>query len=202
MNNKTKAVQASSAGTTGALSIKRLIFREVLAGDVKKFEAKSNKTKSGGGARDFRFRPYSEFDGIFERMLAGTDTKPRKRDGAAKTITIYTSPVSIWGGTVSHPLEFEPPTTARKNEGRLTRLNHLGLAVPKNQGRVFLVIHQTGDDKVWLSFATQDELTNKAWHPTINDFLLACMLAPRSSNSAAQGFLDIEAGTHFCNSKE
>jgi hypothetical protein len=183
--------------------LKRLVFREVLDGDVKKFAAKSNISGTGGGARDFRYRPYDDFDDVFSRILTDHKKEKRTRDEQPVDVVTYFGKGTYRGPNGDEPdkvLQFEPPTTARPNEGRLTRLSSLGLTVPKGEGRVFLLIWQMDDDAVWLGFATQKQLEANAWYQKINDFLLECMNAKRPVNNAAQGFIDFERSKHFCNS--
>jgi hypothetical protein len=177
--------------------IKRIVFREVLAGDVKKFKAKSNTSQTGGGARDFRYRPYDKFDDVFGRILMGRAKPPRVRGGSSTHVTIYTGSVQITPGSQLTTLEFEPPTTARANEGRLTRLNALGLTVPTGQGRVFLLIWQTGDNNAYLAFATETQINSNQWHPAINQELTACLSFKRPKNNAGQGFVDFVRGSRF-----
>jgi hypothetical protein len=186
-------------------AVKRVVFREVLPGDVLKFAAKSNKTKSGGGARDFRYNPYDKFDDVFGRLLKGRRQEDRVRNKITTSVTVYENKAGLCtpsGVVPGKTLEFEPPTSAREGEGRLTRLNSLGLSVPKNQGRVFLMVWQTDDGKVWFGFATENELQSGKWHASINDFLLSCMTAKRRHGNAAQGFIDFEQGSQFCNGVE
>lgn len=186
-------------------SILRIVFREVLSGDRRKFEAKSNDASTGGGARDFRFSPYDKFDGIFERMLTGRRSEMRTRDRKKISEEIYTSSVNVEkanGLVITKTIEFEPPTTARPNEGRLTRLNHYGLEVPNNnEGRILLLLYQTGDTRLWLNFATENQLQQGAWDENLTDLLLPCLNAPRASSHAAQGFHDLALSSSFCKSK-
>jgi hypothetical protein len=191
--------------TIAPSEIKRLVFREVLPGDTLKFAAKSNKQKAaGGGARDFRYRPYNKFDNIFGKILKQRSKVTRRRNKKSVSVGIYYDNATLVQNGINTPkvLEFEPPTTARKGEGRLTKLSSLGLSVPKGEGRVYLLVWQTGDDKVWFGFATQTQLEAKAWFKEINDFLLACMHAHRRAGNAAQGFMDFETSHTFCNSSK
>lgn len=180
--------------------IKRFVFREVLAGDVLKFAAQSSSSGTGGGARDMRFRPYDKFDAVFERLLTGRKTVSRVRNAVPVDIRIYSAPVSVVHSSsrvTTATMEFEPPTTARDDEGRLTRLNHYGLAVPASQGRVMLLIWQTGDNAVRLAFATEKQLAAGKWHPQIGQALVDCFATKRRHGNAAQGFVDFVRGTRF-----
>lgn len=191
---------ASSASTT----LLRFVYREVLPGDKLKFAANSARATSGGGARDFRFSPYDSFEGIFEKMLTGRKTVGRSRNGVQTPEVILTSTVQVsqpkskW---VEKAIEFEPPTTARVNEGRLTRLSSYGLVVPSgNTGRILLILFQTGDQKLWLSFATEAELKTGVWEQTLTKILQDCLAEKRPAKHAAQGFHDFILGSGFCKS--
>lgn len=205
-NKLTQKQDNSGASSTFAPeALLRLVFREVLSGDRRKFQAKSNDTKSGGGARDFRFTPYGKFDGIFEKMLTVSRTEERTRGKKKTMVNIYTSTVNVVkadGSMGTKTIEFEPPTTRRPNEGRLTRLNHYSLEVPSNnEGRILLLLYQTGDKRLWLTFATENQLQQGVWDKNLTDLLLNCLNAPRGLRHAAQGFHDLALGNRFCKSK-
>lgn len=191
-----------SSKTYGANELVRLVYREVLPGDVAKFAGKANITQSGGGARDFRFRPYFKFQGIFEKLLSGRKTETRIRNGVPTPEVIYTASVSVVdasGAATTRPIEFEPPTTARENEGRLPRLNAYGLLVPSgNCGRVLLLLYQTGNSQLFLNFATEQDLRNNLWDQTVTRHLLDCLEEERPVSHAAQGFFDLETGESYC----
>jgi hypothetical protein len=202
MNQKQANQKTGSA--VAPSSLLRYVFREVLAGDTRKFKAQSNDATTGGGARDFRFRPYDKFGGIFEQMLSSRKTELRLRDGVRVPQELYTSRVRVVGQNgayVDKPIEFEPPTTARPDEGRLTRLSSYGLEVPSgNGGRILLLLYQTGDSQLWLNFVTQQQLEAGLWDATLTKLLLNCLNAPRAQNHAAQGFHDFALGSDFCKS--
>jgi hypothetical protein len=201
-NLTTGSPARASARTFGANELVRLVYREVLPGDVAKFAGKSNITQSGGGARDFRFRPYYKFQGIFEKLLSGRKTETRIRNGVPTPTLIYKDTLSVIdaiGGATVRPIEFEPPTTAREDEGRLPRLNAYGLVVPSgNFGRVLLLLYQTGRGALFLSFATEADLLNNVWDVTVTHHLLDCLNESRPENHAAQGFFDLQTGISFC----
>lgn len=182
----------------------RFVYREVLAGDRRKFVANSADADTGGGARDFRFSPYDKFEGIFEKMLAGRRFENRTRNGVTVPQEILTSRVQVAranGKWVDKPIEFEPPTTARPNEGRLTRLNSYELEVPTGAvGKILLMLFQTGDGQVWLSFATETQLNSGRWEKTLTKILQDCLAERRPVNHAAQGFHDFSLGSGFCKS--
>ena len=51
------------------LDVKLVIYKKIVEGDLSKFTATSNITPSGGGARDLRFSPATEFFPVFQRMF-------------------------------------------------------------------------------------------------------------------------------------
>lgn len=215
MTTKTQA----NSGTTGSVApapasqvstrfgptdLVRLVYRQVLPGDVRKFEGTANTSPSGGGARDFRFSPYSKFQGIFERMLTGRKSEPRIRLQVTTLTTIYTSTVCVTdatGVTTTKTIEFEPPTDSRGDEGRLTRLNAYGLSVPTGApSRVLLLLYQTGDGSLFLNFATEADLLNNVWEASVTRRLLGCLNERRPAAHAVQGFFDLATGDSYCKS--
>lgn len=95
-----------------------LVFREVLEGDVKKQKAKSNISDSGGGARDLRFRGSDVFGPILTQFFLGTI----KATGVYKTRVYWFDDNN---STSSTELEFWPPTNARPNEVRLSKIHRI-----------------------------------------------------------------------------
>lgn len=185
----------------------RLVFREVQPGDRRKFVAQSNDSDSGGGARDFRFSPYAKFKQIFELMLSSrvTQTRKNRTSGVSEKIELYQDVVHVVKGpntTIERKIEFWLPTPSRDSEGRLARLHTYDLDVPsEHEGRIFLLLYQTNDGKLWLNFATQTQLLNNEWTEEVTDLLLGCMCARRREGVAANGFLDLIARNRFCNGK-
>ncbi len=182
-----------------AANVKRIIFREVLPGDRKKFVARSASSGTGGGARDFRYTPFDNFDGVFGRALKGRDTVIRTRNGTKVPITVYTSKVSIpqsGGKAIIEDLRFEPPTTAREGEGRLAELDKFGLQPPTNEGRVLLLIIEDASGNVILTFYSEKDLINGQWHPDIDQFFGQVFSKPQK-RSAAQGYIDYDRHTQW-----
>tara|TARA_R110002033_G_scaffold84993_1_gene135428 strand:+ start:3981 stop:4580 length:600 start_codon:yes stop_codon:yes gene_type:complete len=180
----------------------RMVYREVMPGDRRKFVAESNDSPSGGGARDFRYRPYESFEGIFEKMLSNIKIIERKRNGVQTNIEILSSRVQVIKGSSSviKDIEFEPPTDARGNEGRLTRLSRYELEVtPESEGRTFLLLYQVGSGELFLTFASEQSLNAECWDERITGILLDCLYA--KCPGAKQGFHDFEAHTSFCKGK-
>ena len=74
---------------SGNLGIARIVFREILDGDRRKFVAKSNDTDTGGGARDIRFRSWTKLKTVFRRMFPHVRHLSRRRDGKPVTEDAY-----------------------------------------------------------------------------------------------------------------
>lgn len=180
------------------IGVKRIIFREVMPGDLRKFTATSADADSGGGARDFRFTPFNKFDGVFARALPGRAVKTRVRNGLRTEVTLYTATVRIPrknGTTATRELRFEPPTTARDGEGRLAQLSKFGLEPPSNEGRFLLLIIDEGAGGI-VTFYSEQDLANGQWHPTVNDFF-AQVFATAQAKNANQGYIDFERHTQW-----
>ena len=96
-----------------------LIFREVLPGDIKKQLAQSNIARSGGGARDLRFRNVKEWAPFFGRLF----TTPGAKKGVAKGRVCW---IDGAGRARSVDIECWRPTKARPNELRLGKIHLIG----------------------------------------------------------------------------
>lgn len=181
-------------------NVKRIVFREVREGDLKKFTATSAKAKSGGGARDFRFRPFDKFDGVFARALPGRVVENRVRKKVKTKVTLYTATVSIPkrdGTTSTRELRFESPTTSREGEGRLAQLSKFGLEPPTGEGRFLLLIIEDASGSVILTFYSEQDLAGGKWHTAVNDFFQQVFSTPEKKSGANQGFIDFERHTQW-----
>lgn len=181
----------------------RVLYREIVQGDFRKFEAKSNDSDSGGGARDLRFRPYDKLKATVDLMFPVTTTETTSQ----RTIQVAKGEFK-WqdanGVVQSKDAFFYPPTDARPNEGRLARVHTYPCFTdkhpPTNMGRILVLLTQLPDGSVWPSFATeQDMLTNPLWNQTVAKALLECLHAKRGSNKVATGFYDFQSQLGFCN---
>ena len=114
------------AESTQTGDIARIVFREILEGDRLKFIAQSNISDTGGGARDLRFRGWDQMEEVLRKLFPGTEVAKRRRAGA-DTLEIYSGRFH-WlrksdGVEVSREALLEPPTDARPNEARITRVH-------------------------------------------------------------------------------
>jgi hypothetical protein len=176
-----------------------LLYKVITAADVRKLQARSNDSGTGGGARDLRL-PFARFDGVMSELLPQTRTEPRRRNGVvAETLVRY--------GTVrtnaGRPFEltWEPPTTARPHEGRLARV-HAALTSPKDDpalGRVLLFLRKDTVG-VFASYAYEQELKDpKLWGRDFAAEILSSLDDPgrRGNRPSVQGHIDFTAGKHY-----
>ena len=188
---------------SGARTPARVLYREIVEGDFRKFDARSNDSDSGGGARDLRFRPYDKLKSTVQLMFPQSVTETTGK----RTIQVQKG-VFQWldasGTQHSKDAFFYPPTDSRPGEWRLARVHEHQCFTQKmprtNQGRILVLLTQLADGTVWPSFATEHDLrTNKNWNPAVAKALLDCLNARRPSNKVATGFSDFQSTTNYCN---
>lgn len=183
--------------------IKRVVFKEILEGDLRKFQADSNDADTGGGARDLRFRPFKAFDEIFAKLFPETRLERRRRGAADVEVAVRVGRFAWQAGATTQykAATFEPPTDARPDEGRIPVVHtYPPLVAPpaSGGGRLVLMFVQREDDSVWPHFATETSLGSGAWHPAVSKQILECLNAPRPKTRAARGFIDFEEKRRFC----
>jgi len=190
-----------SARPAGVL---RVVFQEILEGDRRKFAAESNDSDSGGGARDLRYND-AQFGPVLRQMFPDSESTTRRRKGMSTTVTVHRG--RVWtaheGKQDQHSdVIYEPPTTARPSEGRLTRVHEMpGLIenLPDDNGQqLFLLLVQQDDGRVYAHFATLDELTK--WHSAVYDPVAACAVAAQVSDRKAVGWIDFLSNQSYCHS--
>src|SRR5437868_2383436 len=95
--------------------VARICYKEIVKGDIRKIRARSNVTRSGGGARDFRFGSYKKVAPILKKFFPGVKTVKRKRKGQRVNVRIRSGRFYWDSGEAetSKKVNFEPPTTAR-----------------------------------------------------------------------------------------
>jgi hypothetical protein len=183
--------------------IDRIVFRQILDGDRLKFIARSNITDSGGGARDLRFRSWDKMQLTLRKLFPGTRTEKRRR-GMGNALDVYTGHLS-WlqenGKKVSKEAVLEPPTDARPNEGRITRVHEFECFTIKQpvagSGRLIALFVQKDDGSVWPFVITEQSLEHDKWNPAVAEFLLSALNSPRREGNAAYGFIDFVSGEKF-----
>lgn len=175
--------------------IARIVYKEIVSGDRRKFEARSHDSQTGGGARDLRFSPYATFLKVFEKMMPQKDTKG---------ICMGQFNWIEKGKEQSCSAFFHPPTSARPNEGRIANVDKYlpkhGLP-PEQDGTTILLFIQRDDMSVWPEFVTEQSLLSEGWHPAVKELILACLHAHRRADVSMCGFIDFVTGETYCNGK-
>lgn len=179
--------------------IARIVFREILDGDRLKFVAQSNISDTGGGARDLRFRGWDVLEGMLRQLFPETRTEKRRRSSADE-LEIYVGRLH-WmqnGKEVSQEALLEPPTDARPNESRITRVHEFSCFSIKEpeegSGRLLVLFVQKLDGTVWPFVITERSLEHEAWNARVAEFLLSALNADRRQGNAAYGFIDFTTG--------
>jgi len=188
----------------------RILYKELVEGDLRKLQAKSNDSDTGGGARDFRFGAYNTLLPVIKQMFPQTVKESRKRGGQMVQIDVFKG-VFSWtnamGGVQSKEAYFEPPTDVRPSEGRIARVHeypcfdasHVKIGAGN---RVLLLLIQLHDGSVWPHYAEETSLrTPNAWHPLVAKELLDCLDAVRPVNQAVIGYRDFTNAGRYCNGK-
>lgn len=187
--------------------VARLVFKEITEGDRRKILAESNDSDTGGGARDFRFGDYSRFAPILEQMFPNKAVEQRRRGKEKKDITIHKGHFHWEENGVANSKEscFEPPTSARPSEGRITKVHEYPCfdvsKIPHGGegNRVVLLLIQRMDGTVWPYFADERSLTNDPWDSRVADEILRCIHATRAEGRAVIGYMDFTKSEKYCN---
>lgn len=187
----------------GASSVLRLIVREIVPGDRRKFTATSNDVDTGGGARDLRFRPENKFAPVFARMFPTTKTVTSRRGGAPVQLQVHTGQIR-WPSASTPgqaPLyqtgqaEIWPSTNARPGEMRLIKVHEYGFSplLPPLQvnGKTVMMLIQEAQGVV-VRFTTEASIRTNTWHRSIKPFLLRWL-----DSDSLSGFIDLQTGEEF-----
>ena len=174
----------------------RVLFQILMEGDRRKMDAASNDSRTGGGARDLRFRPESEFLPFFRKLLPEVVLESRE----STQIETYRGSVS-WeasGQQKSQVMTVWPATDARPNECRIATINQFDFSslVKKDPGggpSIFMLFQQQ-NGVVRAYFTTETSLRSENWHPTIKTFAEVWLATAHKHKSA---FLDLEANERF-----
>ena len=138
-------------------------------------------------------------EGMLRKLFPQTKVANRRRAGANE-LEIYIGRFH-WlshGTEVSHAAHLEPPTDARPNESRVTRVHEYDCFTIKppeeGSGRLLVIFIQKLDDSVWPFVITEQSLEHEDWNPAVADFLLSAINADRRKGNAAYGFVDFTTG--------
>jgi hypothetical protein len=183
----------------------RLLFKSIEEGDRLKLEARSNIATTGGGARDFRLS-HRRFERVINKMFPKVVVETRTRDGKHKQVELRKATL-IWtdedGRSQTKEITYEPPTSARPSEGRITRVHEIPpLAVQnlpvRSEGRVVALLIQNSDGTIGAHY-TSDELLNhppKPWNPLAKQTILEALKTTPAGKSAA-GWIDFTTGESY-----
>jgi hypothetical protein len=183
----------------------RLLFKSIEKGDRLKLEARSNISASGGGARDMRL-PHRPFQPAVVKMFPKVVQESRRRDGKTKLLDLRKATL-VWtdeqGQIQTKEITYEPPTTARPSEGRITRIHEIPpLAVaylpPKTDGRAIALFIQDSDGRLRAHYTSHAALVNppRPWYPLARDTILAALKATPDGHSAS-GWVDFTTGLNY-----
>ncbi len=188
----------ASQPPTKPAGVARVVFKEIVPGDLRKFKAESNDADTGGGARDLRFRPYDEFAPIFRKLFPNVRRETRTREKKKATVEVFEGRF-YWqdkaGKVQSKEATFEPPTSARPGEGRIPVVYTyppLNDIPPTNEGRIVVLLVQRTDGHVWPAFATEKSLRSGEWDESVAKAILQCLDTERKGGQAARGYVDFE----------
>ncbi len=188
-------------------NVARILYKELVEGDLRKLRAESNDADTGGGARDFRFGSYRTLLPVIKAMFPRTAQEDRKRNGVVTQIDVFKG-TFYWKsatGVESKEAVFEPPTDARPSEGRIARVHEYPCFDASNVkigvgNRVLLLLIQLDDGTVWPHYAEEKSLrTPNAWHPVVARELLDCLDAKRPANQVVIGYRDFTNAGRYCN---
>ncbi|MBQ8111494.1 MAG: hypothetical protein IJ124_15205 [Clostridia bacterium] len=175
---------------TQNLGVKLVVYKRIVAGDLSKFTATSNVKQNGGGARDLRFSPASEFFPVFQRMFIQED------DGVLRG-------QFIWAKHAPTQAEIHPPTNSRPNEVRIGRIHECFPQdeIPTDSGDCVLLIVLDNFGRACPYFTSLDSLLHDKWHPAIKAPIIEGLTARRNANITAMGYVDIENGRSYTNGR-
>lgn len=175
----------------------RVVYREILPGDIRKIREKSNDANTGGGARDLRFN-HKAFHPMFGKMFTQRKEVKRKRASVLTEVTIYEAELE-YAPNKTTKISYEPPTPSRPAEGRIPQISKLPPFenIPETpDDKVFALIVQDRSDKIHIHFALESELPDK-WNSQISKLILQCDSAA-SDRVATQGYYDLLTGKKYC----
>lgn len=175
---------------TNSLDVKLVIYKRIVEGDLSKFTATSNITPSGGGARDLRFSPATEFFPVFRRMFI------QDADGILRG-------QFSWANYAPTKAEIHPPTNSRPNEVRIGKVHECfpQAIIPNDSADCVLLIVLDNAGRVSPYFTSLRSLKNDNWHPAIKDPVIEGLTAKRNMNTTAMGYVDIENGRNYTNGR-
>lgn len=200
------------ADNAAGQQVTRILYKEIVEGDLRKILATSNDSDTGGGARDFRFGSYTKLLPVIKLMFPAVVREKRKRGSVINEIDVFKGTFywqsAIGGQVYEKESFFEPPTDVRPAEGRIARVHEYGCfdtaRIPHGgeSNRILLLLIQREDGKVWPHFAEERSLrTPGSWDPVVAAELLKCLDAKRADSRAVIGYRDFTSSSSYCNGK-
>lgn len=170
--------------------ISKFVFKELVEGDFRKFEAQSNDSPTGGGARDLRYTPADKFYPFFEKMIPNKDA-----EGTLYGKFYWT----INGKKHITDAIVHKPTNARPSEVRLACVNKNipDAAIPADHKGVFFVIVQLNSGILRPFFIPITSLSNNAWDHTFRRVLTYSLNVNKRANVQARGYYDYMTKEEF-----
>ncbi|WP_141225671.1 hypothetical protein [Fibrobacter sp. UWB1] len=170
--------------------IRIVLYKKIVAGDIRKFRAESNDASTGGGARDLRFSPANKFFPILKRMFPN--------EGVAGHV--YTGELH-WRLTPTTHVTIHAPTESRPNEVRIAKVHECFPrdVVPNDATDCILILLLDENFEVWAYFTSEHSLRTQGWHQSIKSGVLRGLGARRSSSVTPAGYLDFENGDEYTN---
>ena len=171
-----------------------LFFQEVLPGDIKKQQTKSNISPSGGGARDLRMP--NKFGLKIAPMFPGATKSPGVKSG-----TIHW--VNADGQEEHRTGELWRPTSVRPRETRIARIHEIdGWVVDVEQFKEarakgqkwFYLLVRDADGNVWARLIEEKNLDGET--PKVRDFIKKRM-QDTAKNQSVRGVIDFDKDEVF-----
>jgi hypothetical protein len=196
--------------STNPNQIARVFYKEIVHGDLLKFQAQSNVAASGGGARDLRIGQHQSLRTVIRQLFPASISTTRVRNGVRANEQILHGNFHLKkpdGTVIVDTVTFEPPTDARPSEGRITRVNiHecfsqiRGKTILSND-KLMLLLVQNNDNSVWPYFYYESSFRTQGWDPKVAQTLLDCIGKTRPSNQVVIGFFDFTNNQSYCNGR-
>lgn len=193
-----------NTGTAKPQGVKRIFFQEILEGDRRKLEGRSNDAASGGGARDLRF-PNTEFGQLFRELLPGTKAVKRTRNQTQVEIEVNVGDVywfdPVTNNEVTAEVTYESPTDARPREGRIPRIHDISYLAhrvpPAHEGPVYLLLVQQDSGKVYPHYITARMLNDPLFNQDVAATIRQCAVSTPDHRST-RGYIDYSAQKRYC----
>lgn len=179
-----------------------VLYKELTTADLRKLEAESNDTPSGGGARDLRL-PHKAFGHVMSRLLPNTRLEPRGKKADPDAAVQY-GPVDFFddGQARQTELVYWPPTDARPSEGRIAKVHAspaLGGRLPdEDKGRVLVMFIKWSTGMVQVVYAYEEELRTGEWAEDVSRPILQCITDSDLRGKSVQGYIDLTEGEGYC----